>query len=419
MGKGMDGRMVVLLLMLSILLLSPAPVGGEAQTVHGLTVKLSLESPVTLRCLGPVTLFYLPSKGLAPSPPLSVAPWQEVNGGTIRHQLTWRVDLVDGRIILASEQGDVVTTDLPLMLCSPDGSGFELNGACYPGALILWPEDGLVFFNEVGLEDYVCGVLGSEAYASWPLEALKANAVAIRSYTLYSLGKHGTFDLCDTIHCQVYRGLPEEAVFRTAVTATAGEILRWQGAPINAVYHSSSGGRTRNNEEVWVGTPLPYLRSVEDFDHDGRNYHWPQHYLFSWAELTRALGVAMDRELHLVPFFNAAGERLGFRFYSYLTGKQLRNEELRRILSLPSPNFRIFIYPEETEITQAATLPPGTNLLFTGKGAGHGVGLSQWGAAALAGRGYSYRQILRHYYGPEVVLSESFAFSRAPRLVSW
>lgn len=102
---------------------------------------------------------------------------------------------------------------------------------------------------------------GSEAYAGWPLEALKANAVAIRSYTLYSLGKHGTFDLCDTSHCQVYRGLPGEAIFWTAVAGTAGEILSWQGRPINAVYHSSSGGRTRNNEEVWPGaSPALFTR---------------------------------------------------------------------------------------------------------------------------------------------------------------
>lgn len=81
-------------------------------------------------------------------------------GGTIRHQLTWRVQLDAGRIILTSEQGDRVTTDLPLLLRSTDGSGFELNGAVYPGALLLWPGNGLLFFNEVSLEDYVCGVLG-------------------------------------------------------------------------------------------------------------------------------------------------------------------------------------------------------------------------------------------------------------------
>ncbi|MBA2131995.1 SpoIID/LytB domain-containing protein [Capillibacterium thermochitinicola] len=404
----MNRRMVGLGLILGVLLLlPPRPVAGEPSALLVLTVKLSLAPPVTLRCRGPVTLYSLPEKGLALAPPLSNAPWREVYGGTIRHQLTWRVELVGGRILLASEQGDLLTTDLPLLLWSNDGSGFELDGAVYPGALVIWPADGLLFFNEVSLEDYVCGVLGSEAYAGWPMEALKANAVAIRSYTLYSLGKHEHYDLCDTIHCQVYRGLPPETVYRTAVRETAGEILCWQGAPINAVYHSSSGGRTRNNEEVWAGTPLPYLRSVEDFDHGGRNYQWPQDYLFSWDELTQSLGVARDQELRLVPFFNPAGERLGFWFYSHLTGKQLRNEELRRLLSLPSANFRIFIDPGETEITQAVTLPPGTNLLFTGKGAGHGVGLSQWGAADMASRGYSYRQILRHYYGPEVVLSSA------------
>lgn len=389
-------------LTLIILLTLRTPVGGHAPAFPGIVVKLSLEPPVALRFSAPATLLYLPAKGVAPTLPLSSAPWQEAAGGVLRPQRSWLVQMADGRVVLTSEKGDTVAADVPLLLRPMDGSGFELNGTTYPGVLLLWPEDSLLFLNEVGLEDYVCGVLGSEAYAGWPLEALKANAVAIRSYTLYSRGRHGTFDLCDTIHCQVYRGRPREAVFREAAAATVGEILSWQGAPINAVYHSSSGGRTRNNEEVWVGSPLPYLRSVEDFDHNGRNYQWPQHYLFRWEELTQALGVAAEEEIRVVPFYSAGGERLGFWVRDQHRGQHFRNEELRRLLSLPSPNFRVFIYPGETEITQAVTLSPGTNLLFTGKGSGHGVGLSQWGAVALAERGFSYRQILRHYYGSEV-----------------
>ena len=128
------------------------------------------------------------------------------------------------------------------MLRSTEG-GFILNEQVYPGILLLWPkEDHLLFFNDVDLEDYVCCVLGSEAYAGWPLEALKANAVAIRSYALYSRGKHGVYDLCAGEHCQVYRGLPQAEVFRTAVTVTTGQVLTWQAPVMPFIIPVVAGG---------------------------------------------------------------------------------------------------------------------------------------------------------------------------------
>src|SRR5690606_32666785 len=155
-----------------------------------LSVKLTLVPPVTLGFLGPVTLFYQPEKSLARKPHLPLSSWREVEGGAINQRLSWQAQLANGRITLVSAKGDTISSELPLMLRSTE-RGFMLNGEVYPGTLLLWPEgDNLLFFNEVHLEDYVCGVLGSEAYSGWPLEALKANAVAIRSYTLYSLGKH-------------------------------------------------------------------------------------------------------------------------------------------------------------------------------------------------------------------------------------
>ncbi|HBR29831.1 MAG TPA: hypothetical protein DD789_10400 [Firmicutes bacterium] len=400
MNRRFQGWIILLIFLLATY--SP-PVSAEGQIEPVLLIRLTLKPQVTLRGLGPITLYYRSEKDLAEKPHFSSASWQKVEDAAIYHQLSWQVTMVDGQLILHSEQGDLITGDLPILLHN-SGSGFELNGADYPGNLILWPDadEGLIILNEVGLEDYVCGVLGSEAYASWSLEALKANAVAIRSYTIHSLGKHDAFDLCAENHCQVYRGLPQAAVFRAAVTATAGEVLTWRGTPINAVYHSSSGGRTRNNEDVWCGLPLPYLRSVEDFDHDGRNYQWPNAYLCSVEELAHGLILPGEQALQVTPIPSVNGERVGFWFGGTSGGRGLKNEELRRLLGLPSANFRVFCYPEQTEITQPIVLPPGASLLFVGTGSGHGVGLSQWGAAALAARGYTYQQILRHYYGTEV-----------------
>jgi stage II sporulation protein D len=358
---------------------------------------------VILGSLGPIILFYRTEKSLNEKPYLASNSWRKVEAVEIYHQLNWQVKMVDGQLSLHSEQGDLITGDLPLLLHN-SGAGFELNGVRYPGNIILWPDadEGLIILNEVGLEDYVCGVLGSEAYASWPLEALKANAVAIRSYTMYSIGKHGSFDLCAGDHCQLYRGLPQAEVFQTAVALTTGEVLTWQGRPINAVYHSSSGGRTRNNEDVWKGSPLPYLRSVEDFDQEGRNYQWPCFYLFSVEELVRRLDLPVAEELRVTLLSTDSGMGASIWFDGASEGKGFKNEEIRQLLGLPSANFQIYCYPEQTKITEAITLPPGAGLLFVGTGSGHGVGLSQWGAAALAARGYTYRQILHHYYGTEI-----------------
>jgi len=378
------------------------PAAAQIETSVALWVRLTVVPPVTLSFLEPVTLFYQPEKDLARKPQLPSGSWQMVDGGVLKPELPWEVRLTGGRITLASASGDTISSELPLLF-SGTGGGFILKGEVYPGTLLLWPEgDNLLFFNEVNLEDYVCGVLGSEAYASWPLEALKANAVAIRSYTLYSLGKHTAYDLCAGEHCQVYRGLPEAAVFREAVAATAGEVMTWQGTPINAVYHSSSGGRTRNNEEVWTGPPLPYLRAVDDFDQEGKNYQWPQTYRFSLEELGSLIGVPGEKGLVVTAFYNQAGERVGYDFAGDGRSVRLRNEELRRLLLLPSANFRVLVGPEGRELAREETLLPGTTLLFVGNGAGHGVGLSQWGAVALAAQGYNYQEILRYYYGPAI-----------------
>ena len=398
-------RYGISLFLILITVLHIIPVFAMVAAGPELSVKLEMIPPVTLCALGPINLFYQPEKNLAEKPRLAPTTWRLVEGGAMNLYQSWQVTLMDGWIRLTSDRGDLITSDLPLLVRSPAG-GFELNGK------LLWPTDGLLFFNEVGLEDYVTGVLGSEAYAGWPLEALKANAVAIRTYTLSSLGKHGVFALCAKDHCQVYRGLPQAPIFQAAVAATAGEVLTWRGAPISAVYHSSSGGRTRNNEEVWAGSPPPYLRAVEDFDHLGKRYHWSQTYIFTWEELARALALPPEQGLWVTPLPSANGERVGFWFGGNGGGKGLKNEELRRLLGLPSANFRVFRYPELTEITQSTILPSGSSLLFTGNGSGHGVGLSQWGAAELATRGYTYRQILRHYYGPEIQLENYTAAGR-------
>ncbi|MGQ9698942.1 MAG: SpoIID/LytB domain-containing protein, partial [Armatimonadota bacterium] len=147
----------------------------------------------------------------------------------------------------------------------------------YPDAVEVWPDPNgrLAVINEVSLEHYVRGVLLAEAGASMHPEALKALAVAARSYALSGLNKHrdSGFDLCDTTHCQGYRAYRQDRRIEAAVSATCGEVLLYNDLPIPAAYCTDCGGATANNEDAGFGaTPKPYLRGVKDASASGPNY---------------------------------------------------------------------------------------------------------------------------------------------------
>ncbi|MDI6689734.1 MAG: SpoIID/LytB domain-containing protein [Actinomycetota bacterium] len=142
-----------------------------------------------------------------------------------------------------------------------------LGAHLYRGYLVVKLINGrLTVINELPLEQYLWGI--SEMPSSWHLEALKAQACAARTYALANLGKHGSdYDLCASIHCQVYIGYEKESSYKgsnwvSAVGATRGQVITYNGNLIKAYYHSTCGGHTENNENVWGGTPLPYLRGV-------------------------------------------------------------------------------------------------------------------------------------------------------------
>jgi len=142
-----------------------------------------------------------------------------------------------------------------------------LDGRPYRGnLLVLLRPGGLTVVNQVELEDYLCGVLGSEMPRSWPLEALKAQAVAARTYAIYKLEKHSSpdFELLPTVADQVYGGVySEDSRTSRAVYETRGRILAWEGQPIKAYYHSCCGGHTEDGDRVFAEN-RPVLRGVED-----------------------------------------------------------------------------------------------------------------------------------------------------------
>jgi stage II sporulation protein D len=273
----------------------------------------------------------------------------------------------------------------------------------YRGRIEITPTgEGLLIVNEVDLEDYLRGVLPAEIPASFHEEALKAQAIAARTFAMANLGKHRAqgYDLCDQTHCQVYPGASvEDPRLDAAVAATAGLIVTYEGKPIHAVYHDCCGGRTAGNETAWQGSaPLPYLRPVSDCE--GGSPLCGQSPNATWTrQVSQAkLGAALARfgVQGAVTGIEAAhcdenGRPQEYRVRSQAGEVAIAAGVLRSAVNaalgwdtLPSADF------------QAAM--NGDAIVFAGRGNGHGVGLCQWGANAMARKGKTAEEILKRYY---------------------
>jgi len=268
----------------------------------------------------------------------------------------------------------------------PQGEGFVWIGdRWYRGRVRLVPGGGGIHaINYIDIDDYLYSVVGAEMVASWPLEALKAQAVAGRSYALYkrSQARGQLFDVGTSTSTQVYRGVSSEASStHQAVDSTSGQVLTYGGSTILAVFHSSSGGHTENVEDVW-SKPLPYLRGVVDYDQTAPVFQWSA--AIASGDLSRRIGgVGSVRQL-IPQQTTPRGRVVSARVVGDRGSKQVSGEDLRKALDLKSTLFRVS--------------PNGNRFYVQGRGFGHGVGLSQWGAYYLANQGVSYQQILGHYY---------------------
>ncbi|HEY8765109.1 MAG TPA: SpoIID/LytB domain-containing protein [Solirubrobacteraceae bacterium] len=187
----------------------------------------------------------------------------------------------DGTVRLADAAGKkVLVSGAPLTVTGP--GPLQVAGAgTYRGSLEFRPDGagGIETVEAVGLDDYVRGVISAEVPSGWAAEALKAQAVAARTYAITTNVGGGAYDLYADTRSQMYRGVAAEtAATDAAVSATAGQVVTFQGAPVVTYFFSSSGGHTENIENVWSGaTPEPWLRGVPDpYDGAGGNpyHHW-------------------------------------------------------------------------------------------------------------------------------------------------
>lgn len=240
--------------------------------------------------------------------------------------------------------------------------------------------------KEMDLEEYIVGAVFGEMPVWFEEEALKAQAVAARTFALKAYetgGKHGDSSICiDPGCCQAYREPSEDVeAIRRAVYETAGQVLTYEGGLIDAVYFSCSGGSTEDAAAVW-GQEVPYLQSVDSPGEEAAAAYF-QERRFSRRELEEKLGIKLEEEPNLwfqKMIYTAGG---GVETVQ-IGGKNWTGVELRSLLELTSTRF--VVEPEKEAVRLC---------IF---GYGHRVGMSQYGADAMAAGGSDYRQILAHYY---------------------
>ena len=281
--------------------------------------------------------------------------------------------------------------DPPLILKASEPGSFMVGKHRYRGDLEVEPSPGVpgkvTLINQVGLEDYLLGVVPSEMAHGWPGEALKAQAVAARTYAAANIGRRSAkgFDLYATVDDQVYKGMSVESPDTTAaVRQTKGQILTYHGAPIDALFHSSSGGETDDALEVW-GIDLPYIQGVKDID-ESPNRQWTQRY--SQQQVLNALaklGVDVGAVEHLTITSTTHHGR----------ARELMAQGTKGTSTVDANRFRLAIGLKSTRFS---IFPTTTGWKFHGGGYGHGLGMSQWGARSYAERGKDYKTILMFYY---------------------
>jgi len=270
-----------------------------------------------------------------------------------------------------------------------------MTGIHYRGNIEVWKGDkGLYIVNELPLEDYVESVVVAEVGTNWDLEALKAQAVITRTYAVHkkAMSQDSRFHLTSSVLHQVYKGNNSHILISYAVKETSGEVLTYDGKPIEALYHSTSGGRTENPEEVF-GKSYPYLRSVESNCEISPYWVWEKK--IPKEEIEKALGIKNLKDI-TINARTSTGRAKELTIASESGQMAIKATEFRKFLGwsrLPSTNFTL--HSDETAIT------------FEGKGYGHGVGLCQWSALQMAREGKSYREILSFFYpGTEIRLYE-------------
>lgn len=267
-----------------------------------------------------------------------------------------------------------------------DSGVVRYQGHAYRGSLHLVATfEGILVLNVLPLEDYLRGVVAEEMFANWPHEALKAQAIAARSYAFHTLDPHAPFDICATFECQQYGGIDaEHPRSDAAIAATQGIVVTYNGVIARTYYHADSGGYTASSAEVW-GEASSYLAGTPDTVTNSPHRRW-QHSVNS-----ERVAASLER------YGYSIGTLQGLRILETSPSGRVSKLEViaDRSVELTGPQLHGLLREwgfKSTRFTMTSALSA------LGDGWGHGVGMSQYGAKALAENDYTYQQILAFYY---------------------
>ncbi len=363
------------------------------------------------------------------------------------------ISVKNGKILVDGK--DIDGTELELLASNAD-KPVLINRKSYRGKLVAKINEDkktLTICNILPLEEYLYGVVAREIIPLWPEEAIKAQAVASRSFALAAMKKPnaGGYDIRANELGQVYGGIDAEHIITNKmIDATRGMVLTYNGKPIEACYHSSSGGYTENSENVW-GSYVPYLRAVVDYDQEAPKYKWEKY--FTAIEIEKLLlqagyRIGKLKAIKLSPLIQPAvdsadrgtsGRVLKMTFVGDAGEAVLDGGKVRGIMQLNSTLFDVAVETKAPEYIEVPVLDAHGNeigkkqipvkitqpskpsylsgfedlrlitgdanekIVIKGQGWGHGLGLSQWGARGMAlaapqnSKDY-YKKILSHYY---------------------
>ena len=260
--------------------------------------------------------------------------------------------------------------------------------------ILLNSEGKLIVINQLNVEDYIKGVLYHEVSNRWPMEALKVQAVAARSYAFVQMLAmvKKDYDVTNDIYSQVYGGLTSER-YRTnlAVDETKGEVLTFDGKVLPTYFHATCGGHTEDSAELWPKQSLSPLKGVRCiYCRESPHYFWKRNVrLKDIQDKLNAKGhdIGLIEDISVTKRNNS--ERILSLVITDRTGKQL---------TISGKDFREIVGPNLIRSNNYFIVMQGYYCDFIGKGWGHGVGMCQWGAQGMSTQGLTYDKILQFYY---------------------
>ena len=368
-----------------------------------------------------------------------------------------KIEIEDTTLVVKIDDNGIITyadntfdssNSQHLTIMPADDNLIEAGGKSFRGGLqFLGDSNGkMSVVNYISVDDYVKGVVPREVSASWHEEALKAQAICARNYSVSNIGKHSSagFDVCTTVHCQVYGGVAaEDPRTNKAVEDTAGQYLMYNGSLAETLFFSSSGGHTGNSIYVW-GSDIPYLSGVEnDYESPKENprYTWSvtltaeqisQKLATNGHDIGAVKGIIAKSDDTTGQVYNLIIEGTsGTKTYTndgtrgcfgsdvlysqFYTVSPITTPSASGINAISSNGKSIisdyyvlsgngnkttiqFPFVAKSSHSHVELTAQALAYRFDGRGWGHGLGMSQYGAKGMADQGYTYEEILYHYY---------------------